>query len=378
MITAPIIFCTVVTGIAGMQDINKLGRVGIRTLFYFEVVSTLALIIGLAVVHIFQPGVGMNVNLETLDTNGLPSLSNVTVPHNTVEFILNIIPSSIVDAFAKNATLQVILFSLLFGVSLAHLKEQGNVVMTFIEQSAQVLFGMVTMIIKLAPLGTFGAMAFTVGKYGIASLIPLIKLMGCFYFTCLFFIFVVLGLIAHMVGFNVFNFIVYIKEELFIVLGTTSSESVLPRMLAKMERLGCPRSVVGLVLPTGYSFNMEGTSIYLSMAAIFVAQATNTHVSFTQELTLFGVLLLTSKGSAGIPGSSFITLAATLSSIPTIPVEGLALILGIDRFMSEARVVTNLIGNGVGSIVASKWENELNEQQLNQVLIHKNFDSDFQ
>ena len=368
MIIAPIIFCTVVTGIAGMQDMDKVGRVGVKALLYFEVVSTLALIIGLIVVHVIQPGVGMNVDASTLDTKSLTAYTDVAKTHSTVDFLLNIIPASVVDAFAKGDILQVLLFSLLFGFSLAAMKETGAEVVLFINKVSHALFGIVETIMKLAPIGAFGAMAFTIGKYGIASLAPLAKLMGSFYLTCLLFIFIVLGLIARFAGFSILKFIIYIKDELLIVLGTSSSESVLPRMMTKLEKLGCSKSVVGLVIPTGYSFNLDGTSIYLAMAAIFVAQATNTPLSMTQELTILGVLLLTSKGAAGVTGSGFITLAATLSAIPTIPVAGLALILGIDRFMSEARALTNLIGNGVATVVAAKWENELDEQKLHAML----------
>ena len=368
MIIAPVIFCTVVTGIAGMQDMDKVGRVGVKALLYFEVVSTLALIIGLIVVHVFQPGAGMNVDAATLDTKSLTAYTEVAKTHGTVDFLLNIIPANAVDAFAKGDILQVLLFSLLFGFSLAAMKETGAEVVIFINKVSHVLFGIVETIMKLAPVGAFGAMAFTIGKYGIASLAPLAKLMGSFYLTCLLFIFIVLGLIARFTGFSILKFIIYIKDELIIVLGTSSSESVLPRMMTKLEKLGCSKSVVGLVIPTGYSFNLDGTSIYLAMAAIFVAQATNTPLSMVQELTILGVLLLTSKGAAGVTGSGFITLAATLSAIPTIPVAGLALILGIDRFMSEARALTNLIGNGVATVVAAKWENELDEQKLQAML----------
>jgi aerobic C4-dicarboxylate transport protein len=368
MLITPIVFCTVVMGIAGMQDMGKLGRVGAKTLLYFEIVSTLALLIGLIVVHVFKPGAGMNADPATLDTKGLTAFTSAAKSHDVIEFILNIIPSSAVDAFAKGEILQVLLFAVLFGVSLATMKQQGAEVVVFIDKVAQVLFGIVATIMKLAPLGAFGAMAFTIGKYGLAALVPLAKLMGCFYLSCLFFIFVILGSIAKFTGFNILKFIVYLKEELFIVLGTSSSESVLPRMLVKMEHLGCSKSVVGLVIPTGYSFNLDGTSIYLSMAAIFVAQATNTPITVMQEFTILAVLLLTSKGAAGVTGSGFITLVATLSAIPSIPVEGLALILGIDRFMSEARALTNLIGNGVATVVASAWEQELDKKQLHSQL----------
>ena len=368
MIIAPIIFCTVVNGIAGMQDMSKIGRVGVKALLYFEVVSTLALIIGLIVVHIIRPGEGMNVDVSTLDIKNLSAYTDSIKNHNAVEFLLNVIPASVVDAFAKGEILQVLLFSLLFGFSLAAMKETGVEVVTFIDKLATVLFGIVETIMKLAPIGAFGAMAFTIGKYGITSLAPLAKLMGSFYLTCLLFIFIVLGIIAKYAGFNIVRFIIYIKDELLIVLGTSSSESVLPRIITKLENLGCSKSVVGLVIPTGYSFNLDGTSIYLVMAAIFVAQATNTPLNLTQELTILGVLLLTSKGAAGVSGSGFVTLAATLSVLPSIPIAGLALILGIDRFMSEARALTNLIGNGVATVVAAKWENALDVQKMQSIL----------
>ncbi|MDO9140626.1 MAG: dicarboxylate/amino acid:cation symporter [Methylobacter sp.] len=365
MIIAPIIFCTVVSGIAGMRELDKVGRVGIKALLYFEAVSTLALMIGLLVVHIVEPGVGMNVDASHLDTRAVSVYAAEAGNQSTVDFLLHIIPASAVDAFAKGDILQVLLVSLLFGFSLAAMKETGTEVVMLVNKISQVLFGIVETMMKLAPIGAFGAMAFTIGKYGIASLLPLASLMGSFYLTCLLFIFIVLGSIAKLAGFSIVKFIVYIKDELFIVLGTSSSESVLPRIMVKLENMGCSKSVVGLVIPTGYSFNLDGTSIYLAMAAIFVAQATNTPLTLTQELTLLGVLLLTSKGAAGVTGSGFITLAATLSVIPTIPIAGLALILGVDRFMSEARALTNLIGNGVATVVAAKWENELDMQQLN-------------
>ncbi len=368
MLIAPIVFCTVVTGIAGMQSMERVGRVGIKLLLYFEVVSTLALVIGLLVVHIIQPGAGMNIDARTLDAQSLQGYTEAAKTHNTVSFLLNIIPVSVVDAFAKGDILQVLLFAVLFGCSLAVIGDKGALVMRFIHNVSEVLFGIVETIMKLAPLGAFGAMAFTIGQYGVHALAPLAKLMGSFYLACGVFIFGVLGLIARWSGFSLVKFIIYIKDELLIVLGTSSSESVLPRIMGKLERLGCAKPVVGLVIPTGYSFNLDGTSIYLTMAAVFVAQATNTPLTWGQELTLLGVLLLTSKGAAGITGSGFITLAATLSAVPTIPVAGLALILGIDRFMSEARALTNLIGNGVATVVAARWENALDETQLSSEL----------
>jgi aerobic C4-dicarboxylate transport protein len=368
MIIAPIIFCTVVTGIAGMEDMKKIGRVGGKALLYFEVVSSIALVIGLIVVNTLKPGVGMNVDPTSLDTKQLASYTVAAKSQSVADFLMNVIPSTVVDAFAKGEILQVLLFSVLFGFALASAGERGREVVRFIDKVTHALFIVVGFIMKAAPIGAFGAMAFTIGKYGIGSLQQLAQLMGSFYLTCLLFIFIVLGLIARWAGFNILRFIAYIKEELLIVLGTSSSESVLPRMMEKMEKLGCSKSVVGLVIPTGYSFNLDGTSIYLTMAAIFVAQATNTDLTLTQELTILGVLLLTSKGASGVTGSGFIVLAATLSSVPTIPVAGLALILGIDRFMSEARALTNLIGNGVATIVVSKWENELDTAQMARVM----------
>lgn len=368
MLIAPVIFCTVVAGIAGVQDMGKIGRVGGKALLYFEVLSTLALIIGLLVVHLIKPGEGMNVDAGTLDTQALKAYTTAAEHQSVADFLLNIIPATVVDAFAKGDILQVLLFSVLFGFSLAAMGQNGWHVVTAIEKIAQALFGVVSTIMRLAPLGAFGAMAFTIGKYGIASLLPLAKLMGSFYLSCLLFIFVVLGLVARWAGFSIVRFIVFIREELLIVLGTSSSESVLPKIILKMQQLGCSKSVSGLVIPAGYSFNLDGTSIYLAMAAVFVAQATNTPITWTQELTLLGVLLLTSKGASGVTGSGFITLAATLSAIPTIPVAGLALILGIDRFMSEARALTNLIGNGVAAVVIAKWERELSKSQLEKAL----------
>ena len=364
MIIAPIIFCTVVVGIAGMEDMKKVGKTGGLALLYFEVVSTIALIVGLVLVNVLKPGGGMNIDPSTLDTKGIAAYTGPGKMTGTVDFIMNIIPNTIVDAFAKGEILQVLLIAVLFGFALHRFGGRGTLVFDVIEKGSHVLFGIVNYIMKLAPIGAFGAMAFTIGKYGLGSLFSLGKLMGTFYLTCLLFIFVVLGLIARFHGFSIWKFIKYIKEELLIVLGTSSSESVLPRMMAKMENLGAKKSVVGLVIPTGYSFNLDGTSIYLTMAAVFIAQATNTDMTLTQQLTLLAVLLLTSKGAAGVTGSGFIVLAATLSAVGHVPVAGLALILGIDRFMSEARALTNLIGNGVATIVVAKWTNELDENRL--------------
>jgi aerobic C4-dicarboxylate transport protein len=368
MIIAPIIFCTVVVGIAGMEDMKKVGKTGGLALLYFEVVSTLALIVGLVIVNFVQPGVGMNVDASTLDTKGIAAYTAPGKMQGTVDFLLNVIPTSVVDAFAKGEILQVLLFSVLFGFALHKFGGRGTMVFDFIEKLSHVLFDIVGIIMKVAPIGAFGAMAFTIGKYGVASLFSLGKLMGTFYLTCLIFVFVVLGIISKLHGFSIWKFVKYIKEELLIVLGTSSSESVLPRMMEKLENLGARKSVVGLVIPTGYSFNLDGTSIYLTMAAVFIAQATDTPMSLTQQLTLLAVLLLTSKGAAGITGSGFIVLAATLSAVGGVPVAGLALILGIDRFMSEARALTNLVGNGVATLVVAKWTGDLDMQRLHDGL----------
>ena len=366
MIIAPIIFCTVVIGIASMGDVKKVGRVGGKALLYFEVVSTVALTIGLIIMNFFRPGSNMNVDVSSLDPASVANYTKAASSnHGFADFLLNIIPSTVVDAFAKGDLLQVLFFSVLFGFALSALGPQGKKLLTIIEDISQVFFKIINIIMRFAPLGAFGAMAFTIGNYGLKSLGPLAELMGTFYLTCLLFIFVVLGAISKYIGFNILDFITYIKDELLIVLGTSSSESVLPRIMHKLEDLGCSKSVVGLVIPTGYSFNLDGTSIYLTMAALFVAQATNTDLTLLQQLTILAVLMLTSKGASGVTGSGFVTLAATLSVVPTIPVAGLALILGIDRFMSEARALTNLIGNGVATLAISKWENELNYDKLN-------------
>ena len=369
MIIAPIIFCTVVIGIASMGDVKKVGRVGGKAVLYFEVVSTVALTIGLIIMNFFRPGSNMNVDVSSLDPASVANYTKAASSnHGFADFLLNIIPSTVVDAFAKGDILQVLFFSVLFGFALSALGPQGKKLLTIIEDISQVFFKIINIIMRFAPLGAFGAMAFTIGNYGLKSLGPLAELMGTFYLTCLLFIFVVLGAISKYIGFNILDFITYIKDELLIVLGTSSSESVLPRIMHKLEDLGCSKSVVGLVIPTGYSFNLDGTSIYLTMAALFVAQATNTDLTLLQQLTILAVLMLTSKGASGVTGSGFVTLAATLSVVPTIPVAGLALILGIDRFMSEARALTNLIGNGVATLAISKWENELNYDKLNAEL----------
>ncbi|MES2296704.1 MAG: dicarboxylate/amino acid:cation symporter [Pseudomonadota bacterium] len=364
MIIAPVIFCTVVSGIAGMQDMKKIGRVGGKALLYFEVVSTFALLIGLIVANTLTPGAGFNANPATLDTKAIAEFTAKAKGQSTVEFILNIIPNTVVDAFAKGDILQVLLFAILFGFALSMLGERGRPVGKAIDELSHAIFGVVAIVMKAAPIGAFGAMAFTIGKFGLASLLPLAKLMGSFYLTCFLFVFVVLGTVARLTGFSIWRFVAYIKEELLVVLGTSSSESALPSLMRKLEKLGCSKPVVGLVVPTGYSFNLDGTNIYMTMAALFVAQATNTELSLTQQLTILGVAMLTSKGASGISGAGFITLAATLAVVPSIPVAGMALILGIDRFMSECRALTNFVGNGVATIVVSHWENELDRAQL--------------
>ncbi|BEP45048.1 dicarboxylate/amino acid:cation symporter [Variovorax sp. 375MFSha3.1] len=368
MIIAPIIFCTVVVGIAGMEDMKKVGKTGGMALLYFEIVSSIALIVGLVLVNVLKPGAGMNVDVSLLDTKSIAAYTGPGKMQSTTDFLLNIIPNTVVDAFAKGEILQVLLIAVMFGFALHRFGGRGTLVFDVIEKGSHVLFVIVGYIMKVAPIGAFGAMAFTIGKYGVSSLLQLGQLMATFYATCLLFIFVVLGLIARFHGFSIWKFIKYIKEELLIVLGTSSSESVLPRMMAKMENLGAKKSVVGLVIPTGYSFNLDGTSIYLTMAAVFIAQATNTDMTLTQQLTLLAVLLLTSKGAAGVTGSGFIVLAATLSAVGHVPVAGLALILGIDRFMSEARALTNLIGNGVATLVVAKWTGDLDTVRMNQHL----------
>ncbi|MCK2083073.1 dicarboxylate/amino acid:cation symporter [Aeromonas sp. 3925] len=368
MIIAPVIFCTVVTGIAGMESMKAVGKTGAIALLYFEVVSTIALVIGLCVVNLLQPGVGMNVDPATLDASTISAYAEQAKSQGIIAFLLDVIPGSVIGAFASGNILQVLLFAVLFGFSLHHIGEKGKLVFNMIDSFSQVIFGIINMIMKLAPVGAFGAMAFTIGKYGIGSLVQLGQLIACFYVTCLLFIFMVLGSIARANGFSIVRFISYIREELLIVLGTSSSESVLPRMLVKMESLGCKKSVVGLVIPTGYSFNLDGTSIYLTMAAVFIAQATNTPLDLFQQLTLLVVLLISSKGAAGVTGSGFIVLAATISAVGHLPLAGLALILGIDRFMSEARALTNLIGNGVATLVVARYCDQLDEQKMNEVL----------
>lgn len=368
MIIAPVIFCTVVTGIAGMESMKAVGKTGAIALIYFEVVSTLALIIGLCVVNVLQPGAGMNVDPSSLDASAISVYADQAQSQGIIPFLLDVIPASVIGAFAGGNILQVLLFAVLFGFSLHHIGEKGKPIFNIIDGFSQVIFGIINMIMKLAPIGAFGAMAFTIGKYGIGSLVQLGQLIASFYLTCLLFIFLVLGSIAKANGFSIVRFIAYIREELLIVLGTSSSESVLPRMLVKMEALGCKKSVVGLVIPTGYSFNLDGTSIYLTMAAVFIAQATNTPLDLFHQLTLLVVLLISSKGAAGVTGSGFIVLAATISAVGHLPLAGLALILGIDRFMSEARALTNLIGNGVATLVVARYCDQLDEATMQNAL----------
>ena len=372
MMIAPIIFTTVIVGIAKMGDMKSVGRIGVRALIYFEIVSTLALVIGLVIINVLQPGVGVNADPKTLDAKAVAAYTSNAQHLSTIDFLLNIIPTTIVDAFAKGDILQVLLFSILFGLALLRLGPKAKSLVVFFEDCSHVLFSVVGIVMRVAPIGAFGAMAFTIGQYGIGTLFSLGKLMACFYATCALFIIVVLGGIAAYTGFSLFKFVRYIREEILIALGTSSSEPVLPRMMAKLEHLGCSKSLVGLVIPTGYSFNLDGTSIYMTMAAIFIAQATNTHLSMGQQLGILGVLLLTSKGAAAVPGGGFVTLAATLSAIPTIPVAGLALIVGIDRFMSECRTITNLIGNGVGTVAVAAWDGALDRKRMMRVLDGEN------
>ena len=364
MVIAPIIFCTVVSGIAGMQSMKSVGKTGGYALLYFEIVSTIALIIGLIVVNVVKPGAGMHIDVSTLNASSVAAYAAAGAQQTTVGFLLNVIPNTVVGAFANGDILQVLMFSVLFGFALHRLGSYGKPLLDMIDRFAHVMFNIINMIMKLAPIGAFGAMAFTIGQYGVGSLVQLGYLMACFYITCLLFVLVVLGGICRAHGFSVLKLIRYIREELLIVLGTSSSESALPRMLAKMERLGAKKSVVGLVIPTGYSFNLDGTSIYLTMAAVFIAQATDTTMDITHQITLLLVLLVASKGAAGVTGSGFIVLAATLSAVGHLPVAGLALILGIDRFMSEARALTNLVGNAVATVVVAKWVKEMDNDKL--------------
>jgi aerobic C4-dicarboxylate transport protein len=369
MVISLIIFCTVVSGIASMQDMKKVGRVGGKALLYFEVVSTLALIIGMVVGNVVHPGAGFNINAANLDAKAVADYAGQAKSQNIPEFILHIIPTTVVDAFAKGDILQVVFVALLFGFALSALGDRCKPLVTLLDSLTQAVFGVVNILMRFAPLGAFGAMAFTVGKYGIASLGPLAKLIGVFYLTCIFFVLVVLGIVSWLAGFNIIKFLVYIKEEVLLVLAISSSEPAIPTLMAKLEKLGCSKALVGLIVPTGYTFNTDGSAIYMSIAALFVAQATNTPLTLTQQLTLFAVALLTSKGASGVQGASFIALVATLTVIPTIPVAGMALILGIDRFMSMFRALVNMIGNGVATVVVARWENELSRENLQKNLM---------
>jgi aerobic C4-dicarboxylate transport protein len=368
MIISLIIFCTVVSGIASMQDLKKVGRVGGKALLYFEVVSTLSLLIGLLVGNLVHPGSGLNVSAANLDAKAVADFAGAAKAQSVTEFLLHIIPTTVVDAFARGDILQVVFVALLFGLALSALGERGKPLTAFIDSVTQAVFGVVNILMRFAPIGAFGAMAFTVGKYGIASLGPLAKLIGTFYITSILFVLVVLGLVSWLAGFSIIKFLAYIKEEVILVLAISSSEPAIPTLMAKLETLGCSKALVGLVVPTGYTFNTDGTSLYMTLAALFVAQATNTPLTLSQQLTIFAVAILTSKGASGVQGASFVALVATLTVIPTIPVAGMALILGIDRFMSMCRALLNMIGNGVATIVVSRWEHELSAETLRKNL----------
>jgi aerobic C4-dicarboxylate transport protein len=372
MLISPIIFCTVVLGIAGAGDMKKVGRVGGKALIYFEVVSTCALAIGLIVGNVVRPGAGFNADPASLDASAVASYAKRAMGENTTDFILHVIPATFFDAFTGSGDLlQVLFVAILFGYALTRMGAAGHQLHQFIEVASHAFFGMMNVLMKLAPIGAGGAMAFTIGRYGVAALKPLAALMGSFYLTCALFVLVVLGTIAALTGFSILRFILYIRDELLTVLGTSSSESALVPLMQKLERLGCSKSVVGLVVPAGYSFNLDGTNIYLTMAALFVAQALNIDLTLKQQLTILAVAMLTSKGASGVTGAGFITLAATLAVVPSIPVAGLALILGVDRFMSEARSLTNFVGNGVAAVIVSRWEGELDRVKLAQELSGK-------
>jgi aerobic C4-dicarboxylate transport protein len=368
MIIAPVIFLTVATGIAGMSDLKKVGRVAGKAMLYFLTFSTLALAVGLIIANLLQPGAGMHINPASLDSGAVASYASKAHESTITGFLMNIIPETIVGAFAQGDILQVLFFSVLFGISLGLVGERGKPVTDFLHALTAPIFRLVAILMKAAPIGAFGAMAFTIGKYGIGSIANLAFLIGTFYVTSLIFVLVILGAVARYNGFSIFALIRYIKEELLLVLGTSSSEAALPGLMQKMENAGCKRSVVGLVIPTGYSFNLDGTNIYMTLAALFIAQATDIQLSLGQQVLLLLVAMLSSKGAAGITGAGFITLAATLSVVPSVPVAGMALILGIDRFMSECRALTNLVGNAVATIVVARWENELDKDQLASVL----------
>ena len=369
MVFAPIIFATVVLGIAKMENMKELGRVGARALIYFEVLSTFALVLGLVVVNLVKPGAGMNVDVSTLDTASIATYT--AAAQNTgsfTDFLMQIIPASVTDAFAKNQILPILLFSTLFGIALAHLGPRGKPMVDVLESFSHGMFHIVGIIMRAAPLAACGAMAFTVGKYGLGSIVSLGKLVATMYLTCFLFVVIVLGFVARISGFSLWKFLKYLKEELFTVLGTSSSESVVPQLMTKLEKVGVSKPVVGLVIPSGLTFNPDGQCIYYTMAAIFIAQATNTPLSLMDQLIVLGVMLLTSKGSAGVTGSGFITLAATLATMDNIPVAGMVLLLGVDRFMSEARAITNTIGNAVGTMAIAKWVGALDRKQMNFVL----------
>jgi aerobic C4-dicarboxylate transport protein len=368
MLIAPIIFCTVVHGIASMSDLKKLGRIGGKTILYFEVVSTLALLISLAVVNILKPGEGFNIDPATLDPKISQAYAQKAHALSAVDFILNIIPSTLFDAFVSGDLLQVLFVAILVAFAISFMGERGQPLLHGIEYASQVFFGVMQIVVKVAPIGAFGAMAFTIGSYGLGALNHLIALMAGFYLTAALFVVVVLGLIARWSGFSIFRFLNHIKEELLLVLGTSSSETALPGMILKMRQLGCSRSTVGLVIPTGYSFNLDGTNIYMAMAAVFLAQATNTPLDLSHQISLLLIAMITSKGASGVTGAGFVTLAATLVAVPSVPIESLALLVGIDRFMSECRALTNLIGNGVATVVISRWENEVTKVALNENL----------
>jgi aerobic C4-dicarboxylate transport protein len=368
MMIAPVIFCTIVHGIATMGDLKKVGRVGVKTLVYFEVISTIALIVGLVVGEIVQPGSGFNIDASKLDPKGVASYVTRAKEEGIVAHLLGIIPNSFFDAFAKGDLLQVLLIAILSGVAVSGMGELGVKISAAIDAAGKMFFRIIAIIVRAAPIGAFGAMAFTIGEYGLGSLLNLIQLIGTFYLTSILFILLVIGTIARLAGFSILRFLVYIKDELLIVLGTSSSETVLPQMMQKMERLGASRSVTGLVIPTGYSFNLDGTNIYMTLATLFLAQATNTPLTLGQELSILAIAALTSKGASGVTGAGFVTLAATLSIIPDIPVQSLAILVGIDKFMSECRALTNLVGNGVATLVISRWEGELDTGKLHEAM----------
>ncbi|MGF6981764.1 aerobic C4-dicarboxylate transport protein [Paraburkholderia atlantica] len=372
MLLAPIIFASVVVGIARMNDLHQAGRVGVKALLYFELASTVALIAGMVVVNVIKPGSGMNIDPSQIDAAAISTYTHAAQQHGMLDFFMSIVPNSIVGAFATGEMLPIIFFSVLLAISLAKLGPRTAPFVDMLDMFLQGMFGVVRIVMYVAPIGAFGGMAFTIGKYGIGTLASFGELMLCLYLTSFFFVFVVLGLVMKMCGLSLWKFLRYIRDEILITLGTASTEAVLPQMLIKMEAMGCARPVVGMVLPTGYTFNADGTAIYLTMAALFIAQAMNVHLSIWDQLLVLGVLLLTSKGSAGVAGAGFVALAATLASMHKIPVEGLVLLLGVDRFLNEARAVTNLIGNGVATVVVARWEGQLDRNLARAVLDRDN------